>query len=186
MNVGNQNMKLDQVFSTTTILVVEDDQITFDLISSLLTGFGVGTVMRPDDHKHAMSLVAGGRPSLIISDINFQKGQEFGLISDMRWSKDFPRRDVAFVICTGHTNFDTIMKARDMGASEIVAKPIVAEELLKKITMALFEPRYFVDSPVYVGPCRRRRKSKWDGDDRRRNSRLSQVQIDRIMGIEGE
>jgi CheY-like chemotaxis protein len=178
-------MKIDQVFSTTTILVAEDDQITFDLISALLIGFGVGAVMRPDDHKHAMSLVAGGRPNLVISDVNFQDGEDFGLISDMRWSKNFPRRDIGFVVCTGHTNFETIMRARDLGASEIVAKPISAEELFKKITMALFEPRYFVDSSVYVGPCRRRRKSKWSGDDRRRNSRLSQRQIDRIMGIEG-
>ncbi len=45
--------------------------------------------------------------------------------------------------------------ARDSGVNEVLLKPFSAEDLCKKIVTIIDEPRIFINSGPYKGPCRR-------------------------------
>jgi DNA-binding response OmpR family regulator len=58
--------------------------------------------------------------------------------------------------------------ARRAGVDEYVVKPVSAGHLLTRLAEATMRPRRFIDSPVYVGPCRRRKKDEaYSGPKRR-------------------
>jgi len=46
--------------------------------------------------------------------------------------------------------------ARVIGVDEVVAIPFTMKTLMARINSVLERPRPFIDSPAYVGPCRRR------------------------------
>jgi hypothetical protein len=49
------------------------------------------------------------------------------------------------------------MAARDAGVTEILAKPITAQNLMLRIAEVVDKPRAFVRCETYFGPDRRRR-----------------------------
>lgn len=177
-------MKATDILKPYSAVVVDSDEATRRILVAILRGFGLSGVYATPSAERAKELIAGGRVDLAIMDRFLENSEPFGLLSDLRWSKDFPKRDVPVIICTGYTLVDEIFEARDNGADEIIAKPIDVKQALKKIGSALFERRPFVDSVVYAGPCRRRRRSQFTGDDRRRvgKKQLEQRDIDKVMG----
>ena len=48
--------------------------------------------------------------------------------------------------------------ARDAGATEFCAKPVTAQEMMRKLAAIIDKPRAFVRSAAYQGPDRRRRR----------------------------
>lgn len=181
-------MKSTDILKPYAALVVDEDDMARQFLVSMLKGFGMQSVYDTASNRRALELIAGGRVDVVFMDRYLEESEPFGLLSDIRWSKDFPRRNIPVVVCTGYTKVDEIFEARDNGADEIIAKPFDLRQGLQKLASAIFETRPFVDAKGYVGPCRRRRRSKWDGDDRRRagNKDLGQGDIDKIMGIDGK
>src|SRR6201996_6115927 len=61
------------------------------------------------------------------------------------------------VMMTGHSEKSRVVKARDAGVTEFVAKPLTAKSVLERLRAVIYPPRPFVRSATYFGPDRRRR-----------------------------
>jgi hypothetical protein len=56
---------------------------------------------------------------------------------------------------------------RDLGISEVLAKPVSLDSLCNLIDGLIAKPRQFVESGRYFGPDRRRREIPYRGGERR-------------------
>jgi CheY-like chemotaxis protein len=71
---------------------------------------------------------------------------------------------------TAQADKESVSVARDAGITEFVAKPFSAKTLSTRIIQIIDNPRVFVESKDFVGPCRRRRGEPPPGVEDRRTS----------------
>jgi DNA-binding response OmpR family regulator len=89
----------------------------------------------------------------------------------VRNAADSPNPYLPIIMVTARTERARILEARDAGATEFLAKPIVPAGLISRIVEIVERPRPFVRTKTYFGPCRRRRKlDEWSGVERRGDS----------------
>ena len=69
-------------------------------------------------------------------------------------------RQLSIIVMTNTPTTAFLNAARDSGADELLVRPFTAQALLVRVDAVLDHPREFIDSAVYVGPCRRRRMIK--------------------------
>lgn len=63
----------------------------------------------------------------------------------------------------------SVLKARDVGASKIVAMPLTGQSMIKAVSSALSEMKPIVHTSNYNGPDRRRQRAKpWAKAERRK------------------
>ncbi|MBO6633648.1 MAG: response regulator, partial [Parvibaculum sp.] len=74
---------------------------------------------------------------------------------------------VPIIMVSGHTDLASVERARDIGVTEFLSKPISARSLYERLIQVLDRPRQFVETPTYRGPDRRRRNTPFAGEDRR-------------------
>jgi CheY-like chemotaxis protein len=67
------------------------------------------------------------------------------------------RRDIPIVLITGRNRQSDILEARNAGVDEILIKPINVRGVQERLTLAIENPRPFIESLTYFGPCRRRK-----------------------------
>lgn len=87
------------------------------------------------------------------------------------------RRDLAsagrftpIILMSSKVTKDLVAQARDVGVTEILAKPVSTGTLAKRVKTCLELPRNFIQSGEYFGPDRRRRKGTYEGPERRRRT----------------
>ena len=72
------------------------------------------------------------------------------------------------IMITGHSTLRRVSEARDVGVNEFLSKPVTARGVLERIARVVDNPRPFVRSKSYFGPCRRRRAmDDYRGPERR-------------------
>jgi DNA-binding response OmpR family regulator len=68
---------------------------------------------------------------------------------------------------TGHTSPERVHAARDAGVNEFLAKPVSSKSIMARVISVIENPRPFVRTKAYFGPCRRRRRVDYHGPERR-------------------
>jgi len=75
---------------------------------------------------------------------------------------------VPVIMLTGHTHIDRVRQARDAGVNEFIAKPVSVKTMMQRLQTVIENPRPYVRTKVYFGPCRRRRGvEEYRGPERR-------------------
>lgn len=163
--------------SNFTVLVAEDSIYMQSLISSMLKIFSVGDIMVCEGGKEAIDVLTVTQArskskyvtkvDIVVTDWLMQKGSGEDLL---KWIREHEKDEVRFlpvVVCSGYTTEVITSQARDLGANEVLVKPISASGLASRICSVIENPRYFVKAPDYFGPDRRRQDMKFKGEDRR-------------------
>jgi CheY-like chemotaxis protein len=102
--------------------------------------------------KAAQAILAYHRFEAVIIDTRLQDGSGLALAHWIRHSPEDLNRMSPVVILDGRATRKRVAVARDVGAHELVCKPL---------------SRSFVKSSTYFGPDRRRTSSTWYGNERR-------------------
>lgn len=117
-----------------TIMIVEDEDMLNELLSSILTSKGY-RVLRTRNGRQAVETYRDNkeRISLVISDLGIPNltGGEV-----LTWLKEINPR-VKFILSTGYVDTDELEAIRENGASEIILKPYRPIDLLKRIRQVL-------------------------------------------------
>jgi two-component system, chemotaxis family, chemotaxis protein CheY len=72
------------------------------------------------------------------------------------------------IMLTGHTHLNQVREARDCGINEFIAKPVSVKTIMQRLQAVIENPRPYVRTQVYFGPCRRRRGAEeYKGPERR-------------------
>ena len=73
------------------------------------------------------------------------------------------------IMLTGHSEKRRVIEARDTGVTEFLAKPISAKALYQRVLNVVANPRPFIKTKSYFGPCRRRNNhGNYVGPERRK------------------
>lgn len=156
-----------------TVLVLDDNGASLDILSGVVSGFGVRTLHRADSVRNAQALVKAHTFDLVISDVQMPEVDGYEFIQWLRREGPETNRYVPVILVTGHTRTSQIFKNRDAGANFTVAKPITPKVLLERIFWVAREERAFIECDTYVGPDRRfKHEGPPPGTDGRRKDDL--------------
>ena len=155
------------LFEKLTILVVDDSAYMRHLLMTLLQALGVKNVLLAINGDEALELVHRHEPDLILTDAAMMPMNGFDFATRLRSIRGRALGMVPIIMISGHTDIASVERARDIGISEFLSKPITARGLYERLIQALDRPRQFVETPTYRGPDRRRRDRPFDGTDRR-------------------
>ena len=155
-------------FDRIKVLIVDDNLHMRKMIAAIVQAFGVTTIHEAPNGVQAWDKLRNHNPDIVFLDwmMPGMTGLEFTRM--VRTSNDCPNPYVSIIMVTGYTQLEHVHQARDAGVTEFLAKPISANSVLARMTAVIENPRAFVRTADYFGPCRRRRHDKdYMGPERR-------------------
>ena len=168
----------DYDFGLFSALVVEDNSYLRTLLFQSLKAIGVGNVKTVEHGGLAIDTMRmikenptkAGMMHLDMVFSNWQMSPVDGMML-LRWvrrHKESPDRFVPFVMVTGYADPVKVGEAREMGVTEMLAKPFSVNAMAEKLLQVVDKPRQFVHTGNYFGPDRRRTAGAApDGKERR-------------------
>ncbi len=164
-------------FDRVNVLLAEDSLFIRSLLVNSLKVLGVGNVFAVEHGGEAIHFmqrvknepmrVGVQQIDIIMSNWEMSPVDGMMLLRWVRRHKDSPDRFVPFVMVTSYTEPDRVLQAREMGVTEMLAKPFNVKSMGEKLVSIIERPRQFVHTKNFFGPDRRRQKLPFDGVDRR-------------------
>jgi two-component system, chemotaxis family, chemotaxis protein CheY len=130
------------------ILLVEDDARLRNLVARLMRVFGFRDIAQANNGEEALERLADGPVDLILTDMNMPGMDGIAMVRQLRRQGD----TTPVIMLTGEDDARTQARAKRVGVTHYVHKPIDADELSETIQRTLGE-----DSPRAA-----RRRNKGD------------------------
>lgn len=116
------------------ILVIEDDQACFDILSQVLSDYDTFP-MRTG--ALAMTVIETKRPDLVLLDLNLPDMGGLQILEQLRSHPDESIRQTPVIVLTADTDEDSIAECFEMGASGHVTKPIQPQVVVAQVKAQL-------------------------------------------------
>ena len=120
----------------TRILVVEDDPIVLDLITTRLDLAGYDTYFARDGAE-GLARLRELRPRAMVLDLNMPRLDGFGLLRKM----EMEGLSVPTMVLTARNQPDDVKQAIALGARDFLSKPFKDEQLLHRVGRLLRKAR---------------------------------------------
>jgi DNA-binding response OmpR family regulator len=151
--------------SKINILIVEDNDSSRRLVVELLRASGFNNLTVARTAEDAIEQMQGLMPDLILLDWGLPGMSGLDLARTIRHAAvtpdpRFSNPAVPMIMLTARQSARDVTLARNTGIDEFVIKPFSTVSILKAICSCILRRRPFIVSAGYVGPCRRRAKSK--------------------------
>ncbi len=201
MSEGAPPLDARLYFGALEVLLVESNDLESEVLAQVFGSFKVRNLTRLGSTSAAQAHLGNSPAQLIVIGAAQQTEGALDELDFVRWvrqSKTEPIRLASIILLTGHTLQANVVRARDCGASFVIAKPITPRIVYERITWLARNDRAFIDSPTYVGPDRRFQKiGPPPGTEGRRRDdlslqvgeakapNLSQSEIDAMLGGKG-
>ena len=159
------NYHLDRL----SFLIIDDNTYMRRIIRSILNGVGIRNITEAEDGAAGFEAMTHYNPDIVILDMLMPIFDGIEFLNLIRT----PTNEHAFIpiiVISAHLESEKIIAARNAGANEFLAKPVASKDLLSRIINVIDNPRPFVNTPAYFGPCRRRANIKIKFRDRRKNN----------------
>lgn len=163
--------------SNFTILIVEDSEYMQSLMASMLKVFGVGDILACANANEAIELLTimqasrksryMGKIDIVLTDWLMPKGSGEDLLQWIRTHDKDSVRFMPVIVISGYTTEYLTTVVRDLGAHEILVKPVSGTSLASRICSVIDSPRSFVRTEDFFGPDRRRHEMPYQGRERR-------------------
>lgn len=157
-------------FDRVRVLVVDDNVHMRKLVMTILQAFGVQQIGEADSGEHAWTVLRETNPDVVVLDWVMEDMSGLDLIQMIRTNPQAPNPFVPVIMLTGHTSLDHVRQARDAGVNEFIAKPVSVKTMMSRLVAVIEQPRPYVRTGFYFGPCRRRRAGDFNGTERRVDS----------------
>ncbi|MBL6939105.1 MAG: response regulator [Alphaproteobacteria bacterium] len=155
-------------FERLRVLVVDDNPHMRKLVITILQAFGVVHIFEACDGDKAWSAVREANPDVVILDWMMAGLNGLEVAQLIRTSPQTPNPFVPVIMLTGYTTVDKVRAARDAGINEFLAKPVSVKAVMSRLAAVIEQPRPYVRTKSYFGPCRRRRgQDEYKGPERR-------------------
>ncbi|WP_193173945.1 response regulator [Nisaea nitritireducens] len=159
-----------EVLRALRVMVVEDDQPTRRLIRTFLEHLLFDDVTERENGEIALKDLTRRHYDLIVTDLEMQPMNGWDFLHHIRHDPNVTNPYVPVILVTQHASRESVLRARDDGASAFVAKPVDFKNLQRTIMSVLSDARPYVKSGGYAGPDRRRqdklpKNGKYQRDD---------------------
>ena len=119
---------------TPTVLVVDDDQPSLELLQAYLEDVDCKTVTACDG-PDALEIIAKEPPDLILLDVMMPKMSGFEVCK--RIKKDPKTSDIPVIMVTALNEFGDIERGIDSGTDDFISKPVSKLELVTRVKTML-------------------------------------------------
>lgn len=154
-------------FSKVSFLIVESNPLSAQLVRDILNALGATAVRMANTVARARNVLRNDPVDVIITEYHLTPENGLALIDWVRNGPDSEDRMIPIIMLTANSEEDYVVRARDMGVTEFLAKPFNVEGLYRRLVAVITRPRSFVNADGYFGPDRRRRQVPYRGPDRR-------------------
>ena len=117
------------------VMLIDDDVAIRDYMRDIIDwkGLGLRLTCEAGDSETARELYQLHRPKIVITDINIP------IISGLELAKEFVAMDqeVRIIVITGYGDFDNVRDSVNLGAIDLLAKPIVPDEINGSLQRAI-------------------------------------------------
>jgi len=138
------------------------------LVVTILQAFGVIQIYEAESGERAWTILRESNPDVLVLDWMMEGMSGLDLVTMIRTDSQTPNPFVPVIMLSGHTHIDMVRKARDAGINEFIAKPVSVKTMMNRLLAVIENPRPFVRTKSYFGPCRRRRgAAEYQGPERR-------------------
>ena len=120
-----------------------------------------------DPGERAWSMLREANPDIIVLDWMMEGMSGIDLVKMIRANPQSPNPFIPVIMLSGHTALEHIQQARDAGVNEFIAKPVSVKTMMSRLASVIEQPRPYVRTNSYFGPCRRRRQDEHLGTERR-------------------
>jgi two-component system chemotaxis response regulator CheY len=150
------------------VLVADSETNILGLTRSLLNGFGIRKVKLLSDAYAVMDMIEAGTLDVLIVDAELTPLNGLEITKFVRTNPASANRYLPVILTTARPSMSLIVKARNAGVTEMLAKPMTMKAVEQRLRAAVERPRPFVRSADYFGPDRRRAQDpRYKGPERR-------------------
>jgi CheY-like chemotaxis protein len=162
-------------FDRLKILVVDDNVHMRKLVTTILQAFGVLQIYEADSGERAWTLLRECNPDICIVDWVMEGMSGLDFTAKVRTDPAAVNPFVPVIMLTGYTHVDRVLQARDAGVNEFIAKPVSVRTLMQRLVAVIENPRPYVRTKAYFGPCRRRRGTDEHRGPERREQKAAEA-----------
>lgn len=119
------------------ILIVDDKDAMRRLLVTVASGFGIKHIVTAENSIDAIASIEEKAPDIAIVDWEMPGMSGTDLV---RWMRNHKHRIIStmpVIMLTGYDDRERIKKAREVGVTEFLAKPISVRALYQRITNCL-------------------------------------------------
>ena len=122
------------------VMMVDDEPLMTDLIQAHLEEAGYANFVATNDPLEALELLRRERPGVLLLDLMMPRLSGFELLSAIR--ADRALRYTPVIVLTAATGADAKLRALRLGATDFLAKPVDASELVLRVRNTLAFRQY--------------------------------------------
>jgi diguanylate cyclase len=141
--------KFQGLWQEALVMMVDDEALLTDVIQTHLEDHGYQRFVTCNEPTEAMALVRAHRPDVLLLDLMMPKVSGFEILGAMR--ADPALMYLPVIVLTAASDAETKLLALEMGATEFLAKPVDASELVLRLRNTLAFKQY-QDRLAYVDP----------------------------------
>ena len=160
-------MRKQDGFKTSRMLVVGGHEHTVYLLRQVFDIMGVQNVVSTVQASIAIDLLQTQKFAAVFCDSSVSDDDPESFAIAARRTPDLLNPLIPiFLVCSGPRRVDVEL-ARDTGFNDVLALPLSAATVTRKLKAELLNPRSFIASRQFFGPDRRNTVRSWRGADRR-------------------
>lgn len=154
-------------FETLDALVATPSAHMSSIVCAMLRHLRLRSTSEVYSSVEAANLLSSRPFHLIMLDAEFGPVDGVALTRALRSADGSPNRETPIIMMSSEPDLAGIRAARDAGVTEFLRKPFAVAHLEARLVSILTAPRSFIEAPVYAGPDRRRRRTRYEGTERR-------------------
>jgi len=142
----------DELVTSATVLVIDDDYYMRKVIRSLLLAIGVKEIHEAPNGLDGLDAIPIVNPDVVILDwemLNLTGGDFMRIV---RSPENFSVPHIPVIMLTGHVERERVVEAIRLGVNEFLCKPVSAKSLQQRIMAIRANPRPMVRIGDYYGP----------------------------------
>jgi len=138
-------------------LIADPEGHSRNLLAEVLRAAGYLSISHARDGQELLERTVEVNPRVVFATSRLPKlsGLEFTRL--IRAGFQDVSRQTSIIVMTDTPTKAFLATAQQSGADEMLARPFSSQSVAVRVKSVLERPRAFVDSAVYIGPCRRRR-----------------------------
>lgn len=136
---GNPGDQFQQLINA-TIMLVDDESTTMDVVQAYLEESGYRKFVLVEDSREAIDRINTEKPDIILLDLMMPKISGFEILEEVRNNAQW--RHLPVIVLTSSSDPDTKLRVLDLGATDFLAKPVDPSELALRVRNTLAAKAY--------------------------------------------
>jgi len=154
-------------FKNLDILFVDTNKNMHLVVRHLLLAMEIYNFRSCMKAENAFKMMEEQVPDILITELNMEPLNGIELIEKIRRGEHGADPYLPILVLTGQTEIDVVIRARNAGATEFLAKPASVSTLYDRLVWMIENPRPFIKAKKFLGPDRRRAMRGYEGLERR-------------------